>query len=131
MAVLTGKESKKELESLSDDVFLYFGMGCRSVSKIFVPEGYNFDNFFNGMFPKKDFIDHHKYANNYDYNKAVYLMSLFPILDNGFLILKEDTAYSSPIAVVFYEYYNNEEELKIKLEADSDQNEANPLVTLK
>ncbi|WP_416442189.1 acyl-CoA reductase [Leeuwenhoekiella sp. A16] len=121
VAVLKGNETIDELESLSEDIFRYFGMGCRSISKIFVPEGYNFDNFYNGMFSKKDFIDHHKYANNYDYNKAVYLMSLFPVLDNGFLILKEDKTYSSPIAVVFYEYYTNEEELKIKLEADSDQ----------
>jgi hypothetical protein len=121
VAVLTGKESDSDLEKLSDDVFKYFGLGCRSVSKLYVPKGYNFDAFFNGMFNKKKIINNAKYANNYDYNKAVYLMSEFDLLENGFLMIKEDESYSSPIATVFYEYYENATHLKNKLEADSDK----------
>lgn len=70
---------------LSEDIFRYFGLGCRNVSKLFVPQNYNFDALFNSVYKWKDIINHHKYANNYDYNKAVYLMSEYDILDNGFL----------------------------------------------
>lgn len=119
VAVLTGKESETELANLSDDVFQYFGLGCRSVSKLFVPKGYNFDAFFNGMYHKREIVNNAKYANNYDYNKAVYLMSLFDLLENGFLMIKEDESYSSPIATVFYEYYSDENELKEKLNQDA------------
>ncbi len=121
VAVLTGKESDTELANLSNDVFQYFGLGCRSVSKLFVPQGYNFDAFFNGMYTKKEIINNAKYANNYDYNKAVYLMSLFDLLENGFLMIKEDESYSSPIATVFYEYYSDINQLKEKLNTDADK----------
>ncbi|MGO4910889.1 acyl-CoA reductase [Leeuwenhoekiella sp. W20_SRS_FM14] len=121
VAVLTGNESTEELELLGDDIFRYFGMGCRSVSKLFVPQDYNFDFFYKAMFNYKDLLNHHKYANNYDYNKAVYLMSLFPILDNGFLVLKEEENFSSPISVVFYERYDNLETLKTYLDEKTDQ----------
>ena len=120
VAVLTGNESQKELEALGDDIFRYFGLGCRNVSKLFVPKNYNFEAFFKGMFVHKDIIEYEKYANNYDYNKAVYLMSLFQILDNGFMTIKEDTSYASPISSVFYEYYDSIEDVKSKLEADKE-----------
>jgi hypothetical protein len=118
VAVITGKETEEDFINLSDDVFQYFGLGCRSVSKLYVPKDYNFDAFFNGMYAKKDIINNAKYANNYDYNKAVYLMSEFDLLENGFLMIKEDESYSSPIATIFYEYYDNEIDLKIKLHQD-------------
>ena len=121
VAVLTGNETDEELANLSNDVFQYFGLGCRSVSKLFVPEGYNFDAFFNGMYHKKEIINNAKYANNYDYNKAVYLMSLFDLLENGFLMIKEDESYASPIATIFYEYYSDINELKEKLKMDADK----------
>jgi hypothetical protein len=121
VAVITGKETEEDLEKLSEDVFRYFGLGCRSVSKLYVPKDYDFNNFFNGMFVKKDIINNAKYANNYDYNKAVYLMSLFDLLENGFLMIKEDESYSSPIATIFYEYYDNEIDLKIKLHQDKEK----------
>ena len=73
------------------------------------------------MYAKKDMINNAKYANNYDYNKAVYLMSLFDLLENGFLMIKEDESYSSPIATIFYEYYDNEIDLKIKLHQDREK----------
>ena len=120
-AVLTGDETVEDFESLSEDVFRYFGLGCRSVSKVFVPRDYNFDNFFRGMFNKQELIKNAKYANNYDYNKTVYLMSEFDILENGFVMIKEDESYSSPIATVFYEYYDNTDDLKIKLYEDREK----------
>ena len=121
VAVLTNNESDEELANLSNDIFQYFGLGCRSVSKLFVPEGYNFNAFFNGLYNKKEIINNAKYANNYDYNKAVYLMSEFDLLENGFLMIKEDKSYASPIATLFYEYYDNPEQLKQKLKADANQ----------
>ncbi|MCT4697738.1 acyl-CoA reductase [Tenacibaculum haliotis] len=121
VAVLTGNETAQDFENLSNDVFCYFGLGCRSVSKLYVPKDYNFDPFFTGMFNKQEIINNAKYANNYDYNKAVYLMSEFDILENGFLMIKEDESYASPIASVFYEYYDNADDLKAKLKQDKEK----------
>ncbi|WP_031427925.1 acyl-CoA reductase [Flavimarina sp. Hel_I_48] len=121
IAVLTGQESREELKGLANDIFSFYGMGCRSVSKIYLPEGYDIDLFFNAMFEHKEVINHDKYVNNYDYNKAVYLMGLEPLLDNNFMILKEDKNFSSPIAVVFYEKYENPENLKEILQGQADQ----------
>lgn len=118
IAILTGDESEQELKALSEDIFQYFGLGCRNVSKLFVPEGYDFQPFFNAIYDWHPIVNHTKYANNYDYNKAVYLMSDFNFLDNGFLMLKEDKSYSSPISVVFYEYYTSKNQLKSKLTQD-------------
>ena len=120
IAVLTGKETPEEMTLLSEDVFRYFGLGCRNVSKIFVPKNYNFDSFFNGMFAQKDVIYYEKYANNYDYNKAVFLMSNFQLLDNEFLTIKEDTSHASPISSVFYEFYEDINEVKARLKQDSE-----------
>ncbi|WP_190808610.1 acyl-CoA reductase [Flagellimonas sp. S3867] len=115
VAVLTGNETEKQLTALGEDIFRYWGLGCRNVSKIYLPKNYDFDQLFNALFAYKDIINQNKYANNYDYNKAVYLMSEFKILDNGFVILKEDESFSSPIASVFYSFYDSEDALKNKL----------------
>ncbi|WP_125719423.1 acyl-CoA reductase [Flavobacterium ustbae] len=120
-AILTGKETNEELEALGEDIFRYFGLGCRNVSKLFVPKEYSFEAFFQAMFKYQDVIHYEKYANNYDYNKAVFLMSNFKLLDNGFLTLKEDPSYASPISSVFYEYYDSLEELQKRLQNDADQ----------
>ena len=120
IAVLSGNESTEELEALSEDIFRYYGLGCRNVSKIYVPDGYNFDPFFNAIYKWHPIIHEHKYANNYDYNKAVYLMSEFDMLDNGFLVLKQDEQLASPIATINYEYYQNKASLQSHLEALSD-----------
>ena len=121
VAVLTGEETPEELQDLGKDIFLYYGLGCRSVSKLFVPQGYDFDLLFQAIYPYKYIIEEQKYANNYDYNKAVYLMSLYKLLENGFLLLKEDEHYGSPIATLFYEYYTNKEALKKKLATDREK----------
>jgi len=121
VAVLTGNETEEQLKSLSQDVFRYYGLGCRNVSKLFVPKDYNFDAFFEAMYDWHPIINQAKYANNYDYNKAVYLMSEFDMLENGFLMIKEDENYASPIATLFYEYYDSIEQLNVKLDSDNDQ----------
>ncbi|KAF2519267.1 acyl-CoA reductase [Flavobacterium salilacus subsp. salilacus] len=121
VAILTGKETKEELTALGEDIFRYFGLGCRNVSKLYVPKDYDFKDFFEAMFTYGDIVHYEKYANNYDYNKAVFLMSNFKILDNEFMTLKEDTSYASPISSVFYEYYDDIDNLKQKLEAEHEQ----------
>ncbi len=121
IAVLTGNETTEELSALGEDIFRYYGLGCRSVSKLFVPTAYDFTLFFESVYSYNPIINQAKYANNYDYNKAVYLMSEFKILENGFLMLKEDESYASPISSVFYEYYDSLENLKEKLEQEADK----------
>ncbi|NGY38081.1 acyl-CoA reductase [Flavobacterium sp. XN-5] len=121
VAILNGKETTEQLTALGEDIFRYFGLGCRNVSKLFVPKGYSFDTFFEAIFEYQDVIHYEKYANNYDYNKAVFLMSNFKLLDNGFLTLKEDKSHASPISSVFYEYYDNINELQTRLEEERDQ----------
>lgn len=121
IAVLTGKETKEQLTALGEDIFRYFGLGCRNVSKLFVPKGYSFVPFFEAIFAYQDVIHYEKYANNYDYNKAVFLMSNFKLLDNGFLTIKEDQSHASPISSVFYEFYDDINELKTRLQSESEQ----------
>ena len=121
VAVLTGEETTEELKALGEDIFRYYGLGCRSVSKLFVPKGYDFTLFFESVYNYNPIINQAKYANNYDYNKAVYLMSEFKILENGFLMLKEDESYASPIASLFYEYYDSVEGLKKNLINESEK----------
>jgi hypothetical protein len=121
VAVLSGHESAAQLQNLGNDIFDYFGLGCRNVSKIYVPEGYIFNTFYETIEAFDFVFGHHKYKNNYDYNKSVYLINMVPHLDNGFLILKEDTAMISPISVVFYEQYKNDAELTLKLSAKTNE----------
>jgi len=118
-AILSGDETTEDLEKLADDIFMYFGLGCRNVSKLYLPDGYDFSNFFKAMYRWRDIINNQKYINNYDYNKAVYLMSNIDLLDNEFMLLKEDKGFASPISVVFYEYYKN----RIDLEQLLNQNQ--------
>ena len=120
VVVLDGKETTAQLTALGEDIFRYFGLGCRNVSKLFVPKGYSFNAFFEAIFVYQDVIHYEKYANNYDYNKAVFLMSNFKLLDNGFLTLKEDSSHASPISSVFYETYDNLDELEKRLENEKD-----------
>ncbi len=121
VAVLDGTESHEELVQLGEDIFRYFGLGCRNVSKLFVPKGYDFQNFFKAIYEYKDVIYYEKYSNNYDYNKAVFLMSNFKLLDNEFLTLKEDSSYASPISSIFYENYESIETIANQLLADEDK----------
>ncbi len=112
IAVLSGKESPETLAQLGEDIFRYFGLGCRSVSKLYVPKGYDFEPLFHAISHWEPILQNQKYANNYDYNKAVYLMSDAQLLDNGFLLLKQDEKLSSPVGTLFYEYYEEVAEIK-------------------
>ena len=115
IAILDGTETNAQLELLGKDIFQYFGLGCRNVSQLVVPENYDFTLFFEAMYSYKDVIYHSKYANNYDYNKAVYLMSNFKLLDNEFMILKEDDSLYSPISVIYYTKYKNRPQVEYYL----------------
>ena len=107
VAILDGSESEEELKGLANDVFQYFGLGCRSVSKVFLPKDYDLNLLFNAFYSHKEVIDNKKYANNYDYNKAVYLMGQHDITENGFLIMKQEAALKSPVSVLHYEFYDD------------------------
>lgn len=120
IAFLNGNENREELKSLGHDIFDYFGLGCRNVSKIYVPKGYNFNTFFESIEEFKSVADHHKYNNNYDYNKSIFLVNMDKHLDNGFLLLKEDKRMASPLAVVYYEEYESIQEAEIELLANED-----------
>lgn len=111
-AIINGSESSEDFRELAQDIFLYFGLGCRNVSKLFVPVGYDFRYFFESIEGWNPIAIHHKYTNNYDYNKSIYLVNREKHLDNGFLLLKESRHLVSPIAVIFYEHYNSEEALR-------------------
>ncbi|MBI3509646.1 MAG: acyl-CoA reductase [Bacteroidetes bacterium] len=118
IAVLNGNETETELQLLGEDVFRYFGLGCRSVSKIFVPEEYDFSLFFESIVDRGEaMMACSKYMNNYDYHKTIYLLNNEKLLDNNFLVLKNDIGISSPAGVLFYENYSSFPELEKKLGA--------------
>lgn len=107
IAVLDGSETKEELALLGKDIFLYFGLGCRNISKVFVPQDFNLDRMFEAILPYSDIINHHKYANNYDYYKAIYLMNQHKIIENGFLLTMESEDLFAPISVLYTKRYSN------------------------
>ena len=115
VAVLDGTETPEELNQLGHDIFDYFGLGCRNVTKLYLPEGYEIDKFFKGIFNFSQVVHANKYANNYDYNKAVWLLNLEKLLDNGFIILREDETIASATGSLNYEYYSDRKELNAKL----------------
>ena len=121
VAILDGEETEEELALIGQDMLRYFGMGCRNVSKIFLPEGFNLDRFFGAVYPFKDIIEHHKYANNYDYHRAIFVMNRDEVLENGFMLLKKDEKLKAPVSTVFYEEYSDREKLRSRLLADKDQ----------
>jgi hypothetical protein len=107
VALLTGHETTEQLAALGHDIFDYYGLGCRNVSKLMVPAGYKFDAFFEAIEHMSAIGNHHKYHNNYDYNKAIFLVNREPHLDNGFLLLKQDERLTSALAVLHYEEYTD------------------------
>lgn len=121
VTVLTGNESKEELEGLAEDMFRYFGLGCRNVTKMFVPQNYNFEEFFGSLAKWHWMLSHNKWANNYDYHKSVYLMNRIEFLDGSFFILKKDEGFSPPLSVIFYEHYSDICILATKLKEMDDQ----------
>ena len=120
VAVLTGNETKEELELLADDIQLYYGLGCRNVSKIYVPEGYGFIPLLEALKKYNHFADFHKYRNNYDYQLALLMMNSKFYMTEGSVILTEDESIFSAVSKVNYEFYNDDVSLKEKLEANKD-----------
>jgi hypothetical protein len=120
VAVLDGNENALQLAKLGSDIFTYFGLGCRNVTKLYVPENYDFRLFFEAIEAEKEIIHHHKYNNNYDYNKSIFLVNKINHLDNGFLLLVEKEAIFSPISVLHYERYQDVNSLQTHLQAIKD-----------
>ena len=116
IAIIEGDETGDELEGLGTDIFSYFGLGCRNVSKIYVPKGYDFRSMIRYWDTFAGVISHPKYANNYDFNKAVYLVNKEAFYDAGYILLKEDSRISSPVSVLYYEYYESQTALKQQIE---------------
>ena len=121
VAILHGGESDDALNQLGKDVFTYFGLGCRNVSKIFVPENYQFDKLFTSWETFKEIVNHHKYCNNYDYQKSILLINRENFLDNGFVILQPSDKIVSPISVVYHESYRDMDHLQTLLEGIKDK----------
>ena len=115
IAVLDGNETQEDLAALCQDMMQYFGLGCRSVSHLMVPGGYDFNELFLALYEHKELIQHNAYANNYDYNKADYLMQEQELLENGFMMFKKDEGLNSPIACVHYSTYTDLKAVKKRL----------------
>ncbi len=120
-AILMGDEPTEAVTDLGKDVFAYFGLGCRNVSKLYLPEGFDATTVMEAWQPYASVANHHKYVNNYDYNKSIFLVGRTPFLDNGFVLLTESASLVSPISVVYYETYRNQQELRLKLEAQKEK----------
>ena len=116
IAIINGDETVEERTQLGADIFSYFGLGCRNVSKIYVPKGYDMAHFFEPIELYNSIIQHHKYLNNYEYNKSIYLVNSDAHLDNGFLLTKPDTGLHSPLAVLFTEEYASKADLEKQLQ---------------
>lgn len=120
-AVLTGFETNDELTTLGKDVFTFFGLGCRNVSKIYLPVGYDIGKILKAWEKYDDVMMHHKYHNNYDYQKSILLVNRMPFLDSGFVLFQESNRFVSPISVVYYEYYADWESLLKELNENDEK----------
>ncbi|MEQ8424670.1 MAG: acyl-CoA reductase, partial [Cyclobacteriaceae bacterium] len=109
-AVLIGEETEAELEALGDDVFTYFGLGCRNVSKIYIPDEYDLVPLLRVWEKFIDIVNHNKYANNYNYQRSIHLINLKHFYDNGAVLLIESDQLVSPISVVYYERYSDQQD---------------------
>ena len=112
IAVLKGDETEAELQLLAEDIFRYYGLGCRNVTRLFIPEDFLIDQIFESFLNFKEVINHHKYANNYEYNRAVYLLNQVKFWDNNFVMLKEDSALFSPLSVIHFSRYSSLDEVR-------------------
>ena len=121
IAIIDGTESTTELEGLGTDIFRYFGLGCRNVSKLYLPAGYYLNDLTGSWSKYKDIVNHPKYVNNYDYNKAVLMVNRQNFTDTGFVILREDSSLSSPVAVLHYEFYRDLTGLNDRIARDTEK----------
>ena len=121
IAVLNGEESKEDLELLGSDIFHFYGLGCRNVSKVYIPEEFNTDKLFEALLPYQHVMESKKYMNNYMYHQTLFLMNNDNILDNGFVVFKEDEKLHSPLGVLFIERYSDIRKLEVQLTKLKDQ----------
>ena len=121
IAVLNGNESAVELNLLGQDIFRYYGLGCRNITKVYFPKGFDIDWFYSGVIEHSSVINNHKYSNNYDYHKSVFMLNRDKIWDNNFLLLKEDKSLSSPVGTLYYEEYEDLIDLTKQLSLLNDQ----------
>jgi hypothetical protein len=121
VAIIDGNETRKEIEDLGTDIFSYFGLGCRNVSKIYLPEKYDLPGMIDSWTRYSQIGNNVKYANNYDYNKAIYLVNREKFLDTGFLLLKESGGLSSPVSVLYYSYYSSDDSLASEINGIRDK----------
>lgn len=121
VSILTGNETNEQLIALSDDLFTYFGLGCRNVTKLYVPEGYNFTPVIEAMSKYQDIIHHHKFANNYTYHKAIFLMNLDKHIDTGFVLMKEDKGIHPPLGCIFYQFYVDVNDVVLEIRSKKDE----------
>jgi hypothetical protein len=121
IGILNGQESEDDFLRLGMDITDYYGLGCRNVSKLYVPQNYDFTKFYDSVEPLGDIFYHNKYKNNYDYNKSIYLVNMVPHFDNGFMILTQNENLVSPISVIFYEEYKNIRDLEDKITANQNK----------
>lgn len=113
VGILMGEESNSVFDKLGDDIITYFGLGCRNISTLLVPGDYSFEPLLRNLEGRsRELIDHHKYRNNYDYNKSIYLVNGVPHLDNGSLLVTQNDGLVSPISVLYYYPYKNQQELQ-------------------
>lgn len=121
LGILTGKETTEELKALGNDIFVYYGLSSRNVAKVLVPAGYVFNHFFETNESFHTILDHHRYQNNYDYNKSLLLVNRVPHFDNGFLLVTPSEQFISPISVLFYQEYQNPEDLNKLIAANQEE----------
>ena len=121
IAILSGNETDAELDALADDIFMYFGFGCRNVSKIYIPRDYDVTILFPHLEKYKWMFQHSKYMNNYDYNRTLLLLNKTPHLANEILMMQESTSIASPVSMLYYEYYENVDLLKQNCVKNADQ----------
>jgi hypothetical protein len=119
VAILNGKETTNELIKLSDDIHQFFGLGCRNVTKLFVPAGYDFVPLLDALKKYSYLADHHKYKNNYDYNLAIHILNNRYFMSSSSMLLVEDQALFSRIGQLHFEYYTDKKTLKENLEKNN------------
>jgi len=124
IAVLDGTETSEQLHQLGHDIFDYFGLGCRNVSHLLIPLNFDLNKFFEAIVPFGEIAHHHKYANNYDYNKAVYLLNKVDLLDNNFVLLRETEELFSPLGMIHYHRYASLEEVNIYIDRNNEKIQA-------
>ncbi len=121
VAVLNGDETDAELAGLGEDIFRYFGMGCRNVGKVYIPEGFDLNRIFAAILPFAEVVQNHKYANNYDYHRAIFMLNKQPFLENGFVIFKEGESLHTPVSVIHYQRYVDWDSLNRQLKSQAEE----------